>query len=158
MRRSLLPLILTACLGQKDTVGGEDGYPVDESDGDADADTDTDLDVDQDDTGAGAVDATELGQSCDPSDAGPSELVVAVEGELASVTHAHVVMEDCGVWAMTIDVDGDTNDVDVEYVNDDAEGCEDTCGWTFTYEFQDLAPGDWTLNAAGDSASFTVPE
>lgn len=157
MRPALLLSILVGCLTQKDPLGGEEGYPIGgEGDGVGSSDGGG---SDSADGGGSDYDTTvDLTQECDPEDTGPSELTVGVVGDTAQITHQHLVLEDCGTWYAAILVDRGDHSIAVAYRNDDASGCEDTCGWTMSYDVSGLSNGDWTISAAGDTESFTVAD
>lgn len=87
---------------------------------------------------------------------GPSVLTVTASGggEVA-VVHESVSGTCCVGFDVVADADAAAMTVAVTY-EETGDPCDCMCAYDFAYSLTGLTPGDWTITAAGDTATVTV--
>ena len=176
MRLGILLLALASCGDGSGLTREESTWATSEdelepdSDADTDTDTDTDTDADSDadsDTDADAdADSDTDTDTGSPNDVAPnlldascgdaaSAITVAVAGTQATVTHSGITGLECALWGVSLATDDAARTLTATYIDGTTELCETSCAWTLTWTVG-LSPGNWTLEAAGDVAAFTI--
>lgn len=84
------------------------------------------------------------------------DLRVTVDADGAHVAHDFSAPCDAELSGASAVIDGAT--VTVTYTGTAGSDMSGTCDVSLSYTLTGLDPGDWTLVAEGDTASFTVPE
>ena len=154
---SAIALSLLACQPGGGLGGGDPGWELDDApfaEGDSQSDTASGYgDVLRE--AALTIDSAECINSEEEL---PQVLNAVVSGTSVSVTHEGVGTWCEAEWQATAGVSAG-NQLSVAYTDSsgtDDESAECWCEWTLTYTISDLEPGDWTLSALTNTASFTI--